>query len=946
MSLGAGFEYLMRSVARGDGGVPGSSPLTRYYLESGTPAGVWLGRGLAGLADGDGVEAGSIVSEEGLWRLLGMLADPVTGIPLGRAPQHSRVGAPSRAVAGFDLTFSVPKSVSVLWALADAPTQQVIHQAHRDAIALALAWAEDNVVFTRTGAGGRVQERVRGLVCAAFDHWDSRSGDPHLHTHVVVANRVQTDDGVWRTLDGAALFRYTVALSELHEGLVHDLLTERLGVTWSARARAHSVVPRWDLDGIPTALMEAFSTRSAAIAADTEQLVAEFVAAHGRHPSGVEVLKLRQRATLATRPDKQQAPLAQRMLQWRRQAGDLVDIPVDQLVAAVLHRGAPPASDTGVQAAEIDAVARSVLAAAGGKKAVFTEANVLAETHRQLHGHTFRSARDRLVTAQLVTAAALDHALLLDDPTAARLLHRGTARYTTPEILDAETRLLNTARTLDAPTLDPATLDPATIAAAAGTLGADQAAAITAIACSGRSLDLLIGPAGSGKTTTLAALKSAWEQTYGPGSVTGLAPSAAAAQVLADELGIAAENTAKWLTEHDRNPERHTRIAQLTGERAACRSSGSVLARRLTATLLTVQRDHDHWTVRPGQLLIIDEASLAGTITLDRITTAAHTAGAKILLVGDPAQLGAIDAGGAFTMLAVDRPDTPTLSTVHRFHEPWEAQASLELRAGDPAAIDNYLEHERITSGDRGQMLHALFDHWAVDTDAGLTSAMIAPDDDTVRQLNALAQAHHRDTGRAAAATVPLADGHVAGVGDRILTRRNDRRLRTSSGGWVKNGDTWTITDTHPDGSLTVTRDNGVATTLQLPADYVAEHVELGYATTIHRAQGSTVDTAHALIDHRATREALYVAATRARDRNDLYIDTAGDHEADIPHRDSESSVAEVLRAVLVRTADTSAHAAAKQTEPSATPATAQAVAAGRRWASSDLDPTLPTLHA
>jgi hypothetical protein len=161
MSLGSGFEYLMSSVARGDGAVAASSPLTRYYAESGTPPGWWLGAGLAGLDSGRGLASGSAVSEEQSWRLLGMLQDPLTGAPLGRRPptypgplakrittrtaalpatlspdqraagvarieaeETAAEGRIARPVAGFDLTFSVPKSVSTVWALADPAPRQ------------------------------------------------------------------------------------------------------------------------------------------------------------------------------------------------------------------------------------------------------------------------------------------------------------------------------------------------------------------------------------------------------------------------------------------------------------------------------------------------------------------------------------------------------------------------------------------------------------------------------------------------------------------------------------------------------------------------------------------------------------------------------------------------------------------------------------------------------
>jgi conjugative relaxase-like TrwC/TraI family protein len=273
--------------------------MTRYYTESGTPPGYWLGSGLDGLGDGTQIIEGSEVTEEQLFRLLGMLQDPVTGEPLGRRPanwptplneriklrlaalptdlstaeradrvrkieseEHEREKHISRPVAGFDLTFSVPKSISTVWAITDAKTQEIIHQAHRDAIKTVLAYAEKNILLTRTGAAGSVQLPIRGVIAAAFDHWESRSGDPHLHTHVVIANRVQGPDGQWRSLDARVLYAYVVALSEMHEGVVQDVLSDRLGYAWEERVRKHSAVPRWEIAGVPQALIDEFSSRS------------------------------------------------------------------------------------------------------------------------------------------------------------------------------------------------------------------------------------------------------------------------------------------------------------------------------------------------------------------------------------------------------------------------------------------------------------------------------------------------------------------------------------------------------------------------------------------------------------------------------------------------------------------------------------------------------------
>jgi len=262
MTLGSGYKYLMGSVAQSDGASQHASALTRYYAESGTPPGRFIRHGLAGLGHGIGIEPGAQVTEEHLFRMLGMVQDPLTGEQLGRPPKvqkppqaelvRTRISAETaglkgdqldaavlkikaeertaeakmaRAVAGFDLTFSAPKSVSVAWALADRGTQAVIYEAHQQALAYVLRYAEQCVFTSRSGKHGVVQEEIRGVVGAAFDHWDSRAGDPQLHTHVVVMNRAQSEDGAWRTLDSRGMFRATVGLSEMYNGVLSDFLT-------------------------------------------------------------------------------------------------------------------------------------------------------------------------------------------------------------------------------------------------------------------------------------------------------------------------------------------------------------------------------------------------------------------------------------------------------------------------------------------------------------------------------------------------------------------------------------------------------------------------------------------------------------------------------------------------------------------------------------------------
>ena len=329
MTLGAGYRYLMSSVVRMDQAGPAAG-LQAYYAANGTPPGRFLGAGLAGLNNGQGVVSDSEVTEEGLWRMLGMLQDPVTGEQLGQAPPAQRrelidhlgrLRKPPQTVAGFDLTFSAPKSVSTAWALADDPTRARIYGAHRRALEAVIAYGESQVFATRMGKAGVVQEDIRGIIATAFDHWDSRAGDPQLHTHVVVLNRAQAvSDGGWRTLDSKALFRAAVGMSELYNGVLADELTAELGWAWAPEQRRRSAEPKWEVDGVPKDLREHFSQRSNAIETAKDDLVDNFASAHGRQPTAREVIQMRQQATLATRGDKHVRPLRELITEWKERA--------------------------------------------------------------------------------------------------------------------------------------------------------------------------------------------------------------------------------------------------------------------------------------------------------------------------------------------------------------------------------------------------------------------------------------------------------------------------------------------------------------------------------------------------------------------------------------------------------------------------------------------------
>jgi conjugative relaxase-like TrwC/TraI family protein len=926
ISLGGGYRYLMNSVAAGDGNPEPSKGLAHYYASTGTPPGVFLGSGLADLDGGRGVVPGSQVSEENLSNMLGACSDPVSGEPVGSRPRAPAGGAP---VAGFDLTFSISKSISVMWALGDDETRSVIEKCHREAIEFVLNYAENEVFCSRSGTNGIVSEDVTGVIAASFTHFTSRADDCQLHDHLVVWNRARSvSDGKWRTLDSKAIFKATTTLSELHQGVLSDLLTAELGVGWEARGRRHSNKPRYEITGVPEALMAEFSQRSEQIAARGDELNSSFVDAHGRRPTVVETMRLRQVATIATRPQKTHRSLAELTSTWRERAAG--HVPEDEQLAWVSslagRNDLPLLRADDLAEPILDDAAQAVVTTVAEHHSTYGRQNLLAEAHRVLHGVRFATPDDRVAVAEHITDLAIARSVVLTPPAmhhtperyirpdgSSRLLPRNHLVYTTEVLLEAEDRLLEAGRELGADRVSTATVANIAAANLPGRdygLSVDQALAVEKIATSGRVLDVLVGPAGSGKSTTMAGLRAAWEEEHGPGSVIGLAPSAVAAQVLAHELGIETENTVKWLHEWRRIPElksRRDRFALNLARNAYPHSPG---AAKLRARVAVIDQTIAERRLKAGQLVIVDEASLAGTLALDELVGAARQSGSKILLVGDGAQLGSVEAGGAFSLLVKDRGDlVAELTDIRRFSSEWEKAASIELRLGNKAAIDDYEAHGRITEGTREVLLDAIYAAWKNDVDAGKSSLMIAGDSTTVTELNARARADRVSEGTVSDEGLLIADGQTAGVGDEVVTRQNNR-LVTTGRTWVKNGDRWMVTATNSDGSMALRRANGGGEVV-VTADYVAHHVELAYATTAYRSQGRTTDTAHAVVSPATTREVLYVSATRGRESNNLYVDTTYDPDRATGHDPaiSPQSSREVLAGVLANEgSDLSAH--------------------------------------
>lgn len=794
----------------------------------------------------------------------------------------------SNSVAGFDMVFTPPKSVSLAWGLGDKTLREGVQKAHEAAIGDVVNFLEDQVVMTRRGRNGVRQIDIEGgLIATKFRHWDSRSGDPNLHDHLVISNRVKGADGRWSAIDGRTLYAWNVAASELYSAKLAEHLESELGLVCVPDAAKSELSPVMEIAGFDREMMERFSSRRSEISAELDRLKEEYIESHGHAPGRKAMLELAQQATLATRPHKSEAKSLQDLCEeWAAKAEAIsrtgeVNIPTGEDLKKHLEAASEQARAKREQAqAEFlsrtpEEHAQQILDRVTAQRAVFRRSHVEAETARYLRGAgvpvpvpgTTQTTPES--TDELSLAGAIHHALEQkvlnlsgeqNRPVADEFLRadgtnsfvrRDSQLFTTQEMVDAELRILDAAT---APVIPAAGFDVfeqklqerrEKLAEKGFSLPAGQKALAREFALSERLLVAGIGAAGAGKTASVS-LAVETIQAAG-GRVIGMAPTAAAAKVLGDELGIGADTVAKVLA------------ANTNGAKAGPLS------------------------IRPGDVLLIDEAGMVSTRDFDALVQIASERGALVRVMGDDRQLSAVGAGGALRL--IDREvGAVRLDELFRFKDEEEAAATLRLREPVTVGKDEpfawYRENGRVAGGDGEAMTQEVFAAWQKDISDGKSSLMMGSSNESVASLNALAQAHRISTsGEQTGEGVLLRPGSAPGAGqatafagDVIVTRRNDRRLSVFAGhDFVKNGDRWSVEGVGEDGSLKV-RHVEHGGTVTLPAEYVRENVELGYALTVHRAQGATVDTAHALIDSRADRAGAYVGLSRGREENRLYV--------------------------------------------------------------------------
>ena len=968
LTAGSGYDYLTRHVAAQDATEKGHTSLASYYTAKGEAPGTWIGSGMAGLdglAEGDEVTAeqmrhlfgagkhpladqlraaaaadGLTEREQETATWLGTpfrvyandtspfrirvakevaalnaslgrrSADPVpltdrarirteVAVELfreeyGRDPADARelaatIAKHSRprtnAVAGYDLTFSPVKTVSALWALADRPTAAAIERAHQQAVRDALAFLESTALFTREGTNGVRQVETRGLIATAFTHRDSRAGDPDLHTHVAVANKVQTrDTGRWLAIDGRLMFAATVAASETYNTALERHLTDTLGVRFEVREGDDPRKrPVREIVGIDPALAARWSARRASIETRRAELAGAFQATHGRPPTPVESVQLAQQATLETRRDKHEPrSLADQRTTWAAQARQVLggQRGVQTMLHRTLHPAAAPARR--VDAAWVRETATAIQQALQMHRSYWQRWHVEAEAQRRVRG-TDVHARDvdgvvGLLVDEVLTRRSVPLTRTerdLDTPAAlcrsdgaSVYTVAGSTLYTSADLLAAEARIVAHAGQRDGTRATPAAVDQALAQSASDglPLNAGQAALVTEMATSGARVQLAIAPAGAGKTTAMRALTAAW--TCGGGDVVGLAPSATAATVLAEAIAARTDTMAKLIWHLDHDPEHLPRWASRIG---------------------------------PTSLVVVDEAGMADTLSLDRLIEFVTTRGGSVRLVGDDQQLSAVGAGGVLRDVRATH-GALHLTELLRFTDPAEGAASLALREGLPEALGFYLDRRRVHVGDLSMLTDEVFAAWRTDRDAGRDAVMLAPTRELVGELNDRARAHRLD-GQTPEQNVRLADGSTASDGDIVITRANNRQLRVTGTDWVKNGDRWHVITVHTTGALTV-RHTGSGCSVDLPPDYVRTSVDLGYATTIHTAQGVTADTSHTLLTGQESRQLAYTALTRGKAANHLYLEVVGDgdeHSVIRPEYVHPLTATDVLERVLAR---------------------------------------------
>ncbi len=711
---------------------------------------------------------------------------------------------------GMELVVSAHKSVAELGVMGRAGDMHRIMDAERDGT---LAYL-DALTVEMGGRRGRaaVRSPTSGLVFAHTRHATSRAGDPCPHDHVLIVNAVEMLDakGGWKAPDT------TVWREHLHAATAY-------GRMCSARVAielGYGLVPddgpsgrlgHWAIAGIPDAAMRLHSKRSDDIAGELLDV-------------GFDSYRARGHAARNSREAKRHQPVEDLMVTWRTELAE-AGITVEAMAVEVVresHRRI--GGDLTVE--HIGRLAEDLLGPAGrlADRKVFSRRDVLVAAAPHLFGHTpgvLEQVADRVVA----DPAAIP---LVGVPGAKEPAYAPACviavEHAIEAVVDRGRNHIGAARV--GPDVAAAAIEAKQRAMGGTGLTDGQRRAVSGITGSGHGVDLVIGVAGAGKTTALDAVRMAYEAEGF--TVLGTATSGQAARTLGRDANMASSTLASLLW----------------------------------------RLDHNQAWLDARTVVILDEAGMTDDPDLLRLLTAAENAGAKVVMVGDDRQLDAVGPGGGLRALAArHRSGVWVLDENVRQADPTERTALEQLRAGDAArAVDWMAANGRIAVGaDRPGTVAAMVDAWAADIDAGCDSMMLAWRRTNVDALNRAARHVCDERGLLDGPEITAPGGRRYRAGDRIVT------LAPAANGQIVTSERGTVTAVNiVDRSLAVRMDDG--RDQHFTAEQTSkDRMNHGYAITVHRSQGATVDTAHRLEDG-GGRELAYVSMSRASHRATVWV--------------------------------------------------------------------------
>ena len=736
----------------------------------------------------------------------------------------------TNGVHGFDLMFAAPKSVSLLRSLTDDVAEKVMQNAHVKAVEAAMTYLHEHAGYTRVHnplTSNKDLQRLPGLVAIAYQHETSRCGDPHLHTHVIVPNRQVRADGRLVSIDSKSLYHEAKAAGIIYQAtLRHELHAER-GFEWQP-VDEHSGMA--EIEGVTAASIKAWSQRSTRL---REWAKDNLVVVDGE-PTAAQ-LATAQKATRPTKPE--QLAWDELKAMWRADARGL-DLDRDAHFAAREARRAQ--ARTPLDRARIAHMAARI------DKAAFTRADMVEIVGAQLPVGAVGEPR------ALIEAFVDDVGVRISAPREAH--HReGHEKYTVDAIMLEESRILDMVDTSD----NRSRLDVR--AADLGDLSADQERAIRNIAVSPFLVQPLQAPAGAGKTHSLKALRAAAHRANK--EVLVLAPTGKAVdeamQEEAGDRGLTVAKALKLIEDNNLAIDRRT-------------------------------------------VVVVDEASMVGTPELKKLLSAAVAGRAKMVLVGDPYQLAPVKArGGMFEHLCGDLPWSQRLGEVWRMRSAEERDASLALRSGHGnrlrKAVGWYRSHGRLHTGDPIAMAKDAGDAYLADRAAGKDSLMVC---DSWEMADALNQRVHNALVGDGPSVRAARDQRIA-VGDIIISRENDISIPVHPGAehpvgqavdQVRNGNRWRVAGIDEKTNRVAAERLTDKARVVFDGDYLRQNVTLGYAVTVHSAQGVTVGSkttpgvCHSILADTSSRAMAYVGMTRAKDENHAYVYQRISGEADHEH--------------------------------------------------------------